>query len=123
MCLKTSWLAGGLNMQADDVQRTSIGPVFIAWPPSPHPRRPCRHCWCRQRQKQMRELALKLRAAGKVYKKHRKHKPRRRVQVGGTRAGSVGLLERLPCLAPLLPPLPTGITPACVCLCPLRCCS
>lgn len=36
----------------------------------------------RQRQRELRELALKLRADGKVYKKGRKkHKPRRRVQV------------------------------------------
>jgi hypothetical protein len=49
----------------------------------------------------MRELALKLRAAGKVYKKHRKHKPRRRVQVRGNRADNVWLPERLLRLMPL----------------------
>jgi hypothetical protein len=46
----------------------------------------------------MRELALKLRAAGKVYKKHRKHKPRRRVQVRAKCADRV--LRRLLCLLP-----------------------
>ncbi|KAL4439734.1 hypothetical protein ABPG75_002735 [Micractinium tetrahymenae] len=36
----------------------------------------------RQRQRELRELALKLRAEGKLYKKgKKKHKPRRRVQV------------------------------------------
>lgn len=38
-----------------------------------------------KRQRHLRELALKLRAQGREYKPKRKHKPRRRVQVG--RAG------------------------------------
>lgn len=34
----------------------------------------------RRRQRDMRDLALRLRAEGKVYRQHKKHKPRRRVQ-------------------------------------------
>ena len=45
----------------------------------------------RQRQRKLRDLALRLRAEGKVYKrgKHKKHKPRRRVQVRPAAADSM----------------------------------
>lgn len=42
----------------------------------------------RARQRKLRDVALRLRAEGKVYKKHKKHKPRRRVQASCRRCGA-----------------------------------
>lgn len=49
--------------------------------------------WRRERQRKLRDLALRLRAEGKVYKKgkQRKHKPRRRVQVSCMWCGAAQL--------------------------------